>query len=124
MDNFTFLNLLTGPLGYSFGIIKDREHLFSEKDFQELPPETLKRFNKLSPKKEKKMFLIGIAEEENALEVVNELEKLSLIQASETIKKFVKEMDSDLNDEKAIIDKFASQFDFLTNIKTKPITYR
>ena len=36
MDDFTFLNLILGPLGESFKIIKQRGKLYSEEDFVEL----------------------------------------------------------------------------------------
>jgi len=124
MEDFTFLNFLIGPLGNSFEIIKERGYLFSEENFQELAPEALERYNKLSNSQEKKMFAIGMSEEDQAVEVVTELEKISLIQASDIIKNIVKDMNPDLSDEKAIIEKFASAFDFLTNIKNEPTIYR
>jgi len=124
MDDFTFWNFIAGPLGCSFGIIKDRGHLFSDENFQELSSDALKKYNELSNSQEKKMFTIGISSEDQTIEVVTELEKMSLIHASETIMQFVKKMDPDLRDEKAIIDKFASKFNFLTDIKTEPTIYR
>lgn len=113
-------NFCVGPIGRSFGIIKDRGHLFSEKDFYELPSEVLERFNKLSKSKEKTMFCIGRSEEDNLPEVVNELEKWSLIQASDIMIDIVKKIDPNLSDEKDIIKEFASNFKLLTDIKTEP----
>jgi len=124
MEDFTFLNFLIGPLGNSFEIIKERGYLFSEENFQELPQDILEKYNKVSNSQKKKMFYIGISSEDRTIELVTELEKLSLIQASEVMKKIVNEMDSELTDEKEIIDKFASEFNFLTDIKTEPKIFR
>jgi len=124
MDCFDFLNFLVGPLGRSFGVIKERGQLFSEGSFMELPPKVLERFNQLCHRQEEKMFSIGFLEDEKLIEVATELDKISLIRASEMIKEAVMKMDPDLCDEKEIIEKFASEYKCLTDIKTDPEIYR
>ena len=109
MDDFTFLNLILGPLGESFKIIKQRGKLYSEEDFVELTETQYALYTAKVGKSKSALYSIGYDAESNLLEIVDELEKYSLMQAST----FGEISEQPLTDAE-IIEKFASVFPFLT----------
>lgn len=117
-------NFLFGPLGQSFSIIKQKGKLFTFKDFMPLTPDKVEKFNELSGMHETSLFCIGILNNGKIIEIVNELEMLSLIQASEFIRNTVREMNPQLSQEKQIIDAFDQEFHFITNIKVESKIYK
>lgn len=129
MDDSTFWNLLIGPLGRSFSVIRSEGHLFSKQSFEELDPEDVKRFNRLSGRNEKRLFCVGYSEEEKLMDVVTELEMKSLIQASEIMKRIVYKMNSAIEngdelDDKEIIERFDAEYKEFTGGKVEPTIYR
>ena len=112
MDTFNLLNLLVGPLGQSFNVIKKRGKLFVESDFTELTETQYESYFKKVGKTSRKIYTIGYDKSSNEFEIVDELEKVSLLQASEFIRKTVGK-DQSVSDTE-LIDKFASEFPFLT----------
>ena len=114
MDDFTFLNLMIGPLGKSFKIIRQRGKLYSEEDFVELTETQYASYTAKVGKPKNALYSIGYDAESNLLEIVDELEKCSLMQASTFIRNSVGEISDQPLADAEIIEKFASVFPFLT----------
>ncbi len=114
MDDFTFLNLILGPLGESFKIIKQRGKLYSEEDFVELTETQYASYTAKVGKPKSELYSIGYDAESNLLEIVDELEKYSLMQASTFMRNSVGEITDQPLTDAEIIEKFASVFPFLT----------
>ena len=106
MDDFTFFNLMIGPLGKSFKIIKQRGKLYSEEDFVELSETQYASYTAKVGKPKNALYSIGYDAESNLLEIVDELEKYSLMQASTFIRKSVRETSDQPLTDAEIIEKF------------------
>lgn len=113
MDDFTFLNLILGPLGESFKIIKQRGKLYSEEDFVELTETQYALYTAKVGKSKSALYSIGYDAESNLLEIVDELEKYSLMQASTFMRNSVGEISEQPLTDAEIIEKFVSVFPFL-----------
>ena len=112
MDPLNLLNFLVGPLAQSFKVIKERGKLFVESDFTELTGTQYESYFEKVGKASGKIYNIGYDKSSNEFEIVDELEKVSLLQASEFIRETVGKGQSISDTE--LIDKFASEFPFLT----------
>ena len=113
MGASAIFNLLIGPLGQSFKIIKERGKLFEEKDFTELSESQYALYEKKVGKLQQAIYCIGIDEETKEYEIVNEDEKEALLLGSRFIRETVGGGKEQLPADSELIEEFAARFDLL-----------
>ena len=113
MATSAIFNLLIGPLGQSFKIIKERGKLFEEKDFTELNEAQYALYEKKVGKPEQAIYCIGIDEETKEYKIVDEDEKEALLLGSRFIRETVGGGKEQLPADSELIEEFAARFDFL-----------